>query len=126
MLDHLSIGIDDVDKAKSFYDKVLNTIDVKCLAEMDSLLAYGKDKIQFLAMLPHDGNPHTGGNGTHIAFVAKTEGQVDEFYNSALNNGGVCEGKPGERPYPHAKVYAAYIRDPFGNKLEVLTNGFSS
>ncbi len=125
MIDHLSVGVDDIKSAKKFYDSIFKTIGISRLAEMDGLLAYGIEAIQFLAMYPHDGNGSSAGNGTHIAFSAKTPDEVDRFHASALSIGGTCEGAPGPRVYPHAEVYAAYVRDPFGNKLEVLTNGFT-
>jgi catechol 2,3-dioxygenase-like lactoylglutathione lyase family enzyme len=125
MIDHLSVGVDDIKLAKEFYNPVFETIGISPLAEMDGLLAYGVKTIQFLAMSPHDGNISSSGNGTHIAFSAKTPDEVDRFYASSLSNGGTCAGEPGPRAYPHAEVYAAYVRDPFGNKLEVLTNGFT-
>ena len=61
----------------------------------------------------------------HVAFVAGGNEAVDAFHRAAIESGGSCEGKPGERTYPHRQVYAAYVRDPFGNKLEALTLGFA-
>lgn len=126
VFDHISIGVDNIEKAGDFYDKVLETINIKRLATMDALVAYGKDSIQFLAMLPYNKQQATHGNGVHIAFTAQNNQQVDAFYNTALKNGGSDEGAPGARPYPHREVYTAYLRDPFGNKLEIIAGGFAS
>lgn len=125
MIDHLSVGVDDLTRAKNFYDKSLGALGLNCLAEMDGLIAYGVDNIQFLAMMPFDGEAYTTANGMHIAFHASSPEAVDAFYNAALSEGATCEGAPGTRAYPHSEVYAAYVRDPFGHKLEALTNGFS-
>ena len=63
----------------------------------------------------------------HIAFAALSEQAVDSFHQQACEQGGRCEGKPGSRPaYPKADVYAAFVRDPFGNKLEAIFNGFTA
>ncbi|UTW55357.1 VOC family protein [Kordiimonas sp. SCSIO 12610] len=124
MIDHLSVGVSDIDQATAFYDAVLGALGCERMAKMDGLVAYGRDRIEFLAMLPFDGNASTSGNGVHIAFAASTNEQVDAFHAATLANGGVCDGAPGTRPYPHAEVYAAYVRDPFGNKLEALAGGF--
>lgn len=125
MIDHLSVGVSDIEKAEKFYDTVLATIGMKRLAELETIRAYGTETISFLAMTPFDQAPATHGNGTHIAFRADHDAQVDAFHQAAMDLGGVCEGKPGTRPYPHAEVYTAYVRDPFGNKLEVIRGGFS-
>ena len=125
MIDHMSVGVDDVDSAKDFYTKTLGELGFGLLAEMPGLLAYGENSIQFLAMRPFDGETAGAGNGMHVAFKATTQEQVDAFHSTAMANRATCEGAPGTRAYPHAEVYAAYIRDPFGHKLEVLTNGFA-
>ena len=126
MIDHISVGVSTIEAAAHFYGPVLDTLGAKELARMDGLIAYGRDRIEFLAMLPFDGNAESAGNGTHIAFVAPDEAAVAAFHAAALEAGGCCAGEPGERAYPHARVYAAYVHDPFGNKLEALTAGFGA
>lgn len=126
IIDHLSVGVDDLAKAKVFYNPVLNAIDVNLLAETEHFLAYGKSTVQFLAMPPYDKKPASAGNGAHICFAADSDQAVRDFHNNALEAGGVCEGKPGPRPaYPTDNAYAAYVHDPFGNKLEVIHGGFA-
>lgn len=125
MIDHLSVGVSDIEAAEQFYDNVLSTIGLQRLAALDGIRAYGGERIEFLAMLPFDKGEASFGNGTHIAFKARSDSDVDAFHAAALSNGGSDEGSPGPRPYPHAEVYAAYVRDPFGNKLEVLRGGFA-
>lgn len=125
IIDHVSVGVDCVDTAEDFYNTVLATIGVKQLAKLDGLVAYGKEFIQFVAIRPFDSGAATPGNGVHVALVADSPSQVDAFHKVSLAAGGSCEGKPGPRPYPHREVYAAFVRDPFGNKIEVLTQGFS-
>jgi predicted lactoylglutathione lyase len=56
----------------------------------------------------------------HIAFIAPNRHAVDLFYSNALKHGGKDEGKPGLRPQYHAHYYAAYVRDPDGNKLQAV------
>lgn len=125
MIDHISVGVDDIERAKQFYTPVLSKLGLGLMAEMNSLVAYGGDVIQFLAMLPFDGQAAGAGNGTHVAFRAGSAEQVDAFHAAAMAAGAACEGAPGTRAYPHDEVYAAYVRDPFGHKLEALTNGFA-
>ena len=69
---------------------------------------------------PEDGRPATWGNGTHVAFVAETKDAVHRFHDAVLRLGGSCEGKPGPRPHYGDNYYAAYVRDPDGNKLQAV------
>jgi predicted lactoylglutathione lyase len=54
-----------------------------------------------------------------VALAAKTRADVDAFYAAAIAAGGTDEGEPGLRPF-HASFYAAYVRDPDGNKLSAV------
>lgn len=127
IFDHLSLGVSNIERAASFYNDLMRTIDCEVLAISEGFIAYGADAVEFLVMLPQDQEIASAGNGTHIAFRAKSASVVDSFYHYAVNNGGSCEGAPGERPaYPLAGVYTAFVRDPFGNKLEIIHNGFAS
>lgn len=127
IIDHLSIGVPDIETGRKFYDPLMQTAGAQCLAANDRLAAYGKDRIEFLLTVPFDGGPQSGGNGTHIAFAAASKAAVDTIYNLVLANGGSDEGTPGPRAaYPMPDVYTGYVRDPFGNKLEIIHNGFSS
>lgn len=127
-IDHLSVGVSDLAAAGRFYDAVLETIGVKRLAANDAFVAYGKDAPQFLAMLPNDKRPATWGNGLHICFVADSRAAVDAFHQTGVEMGGMCEGKPGTRPgFPsNPEAYMAFVRDPFGNKLEAIHLGFDA
>lgn len=126
IFDHLSVGVDCIKKARAFYDGLMEVLDINFIAESGSFAAYGVSSPEFLAMVPFDGEAPTGGNGTHIALQAPSRTSVDAAHAHALEQGGVCEGAPGPREgYPNPNVYAAYFRDPFGNKLEVIHNGFA-
>lgn len=127
LIDHLSVGVSDLEAAQKFFDPVLKTIGVDRLAANSSFVAYGKDAPQFLAMLPYDRQAATPGNGVHIALHAKSRSDVDAFHKTALMLGGKCEGAPGVRAgFPgDPEAYMAFVRDPFGNKLEAIASGFA-
>lgn len=126
IIDHLSVGVPDIEKACAFYDAVLETLNITRLATSEAFAAYGQGAVQFLAVKPENGAPSAAGNGTHVCFVAPSQSAVDGFHAAALRNDGTCEGAPGPRPdYPASNVYAAFVRDPFGNKLEAIHNGFA-
>lgn len=127
ILDHISLGVTSIEEARRFYDPAMETLGLSCLAANEAFAAYGKDAVQFLVMVPADGNEFTRGNGTHVAFRAETTEQVDGFHAASLNAGGTCSGEPGPRPeYPAENVYAGFVIDPFGHKLEVIHNGFAA
>lgn len=126
IIDHLSVGVPDIDSACAFYDGLMETLGCQRLAKTDGFVAYGAGSVQFLIMKPADGEAYSAGNGTHICFVASEQSHVDAFHRFAVGSGGTCEGEPGPRPgYPKADVYTTFVRDPFGNKLEAIHNGFA-
>ena len=127
LIDHLSVGVPSIARASAFYDGLMATLGCRRLAASNGFAAYGTDTVQFLVMTPVDGRPATVGNGTHICFAAPDRDAVDAFHRFALDNGGRDEGTPGIRPdYPKPDVYTAFVRDPFGNKLEAIHNGFAA
>lgn len=126
IIDHLSIGVPDIEAACRFYDGLLGALGYSQVARTDSFAAYGDGTVQFLVMIPSDGEDFSAGNGTHICFRAKTPQAVDKFHDYALSNGGRDAGAPGPRKgYPIPDIYTAFIRDPFNNKLEAIHNGFN-
>lgn len=72
---------------------------------------------------PFDSAPATAGNGTMIGFMAASRAEVDAFHGAAMRHGGSEEGAPGPRPHYGPDWYAAYLRDPAGNKLSIVHNG---
>ena len=127
IIDHLSVGVPAIEEAARFYDGLMETLGFKNLAQTDGFAAYGVAAPAFLIMKPENGDASSAGNGVHIAFAAPAKNAVDAFHAFAIENGGACAGAPGSRPgYPKADVYTAFIRDPYGNKLEAIFNGFAA
>jgi hypothetical protein len=56
----------------------------------------------------------------HVAFAAKTKGQVNKFHAAALAQGGSNGGEPGPRPDYGPHYYGAFIYDLDGNKVEAV------
>lgn len=127
IIDHLSVGVPAIDEAARFYDGLMETLGLKNLAQTEGFAAYGAAAPAFLIMKPENGKDAGAGNGVHIAFAAPGKAAVDAFHAFAVRNGGACAGAPGPRPgYPKADVYTAFVRDPYGNKLEAIFNGFAA
>ena len=127
IIDHLSLGVADVPAARVFYSRVLNILGISCLAEGDGFAAFGRDRIAFLLLSPFDGGPASAGNGAHLAFAAPDREAVAKAHAEGLEAGASDEGAPGVRAaYPMPGVFAAYLRDPWGNKIELVHGGFSA
>ncbi len=120
MIDHVSVPVRDLKRAKSFYQAVLATLDYAILDDRPATVGFGKKYSEFWINLrpeaPHDDDP-----GTHIALRAKGKEVVDAFHAAALAHGGASDGAPGLRGDFGQGYYAAFIRDPDGNKIEAAT-----
>lgn len=121
MIHHVSFGTNDISRARAFYDPVLNLLGLRLVQASDRAADYGTDDIMFSIESPVDGQPATAGNGVHVAFQARDRQMVQQFHALALAHGGTEDGAPGLRPEYDANYYAAFVRDPDGNKVEAMT-----
>jgi len=114
---HVTVGTNDLEKARAFYDNVLATLGYKRFTDLgDNGSIWGEDAPSFFVLKPANGEPATVGNGVTVSFVAPSRAAVDAFHAAAMAAGSSDEGAPGTRDWaPNA--YAAYARDPDGNKL---------
>ncbi len=122
MLLYITLGSNDLSRAKTFYDAALGTLGMVRRVTDEVEIGYGAPtdtRTRLWVVTPYDQNPATIGNGSMLALEADSRATVDAFYAAAMANGGTDEGKPGLRPY-HADFYAAYVRDPDGNKLSAV------
>lgn len=113
---YITVGSNDLEKAKAFYDALLGSIGMRGIMEHPSggRLYSARDKGLFGVLAPHDGNEACVGNGTMGGFSFDTVEEVDAFHAKAIELGAKNEGDPGHRM---PKAYFAYFRDPDGNKL---------
>ncbi|OHV85474.1 VOC family protein [Ensifer sp. LCM 4579] len=122
MLLYVTLGTNDLQRAGAFYDTTLATLGRKRRKEDEVEIGYGADedvRCRLWVVTPFDGKAATNGNGSMVALEAESRAAVDAFYAAALANGGTDEGAPGLRPF-HPHFYAAYVRDPDGNKLSAV------
>ena len=123
IISHITLGTNDYDRAAIFYDAALKPLGFSRVAKpagKPPMYAVDGAMPHLYLYKPYDGQPATWGNGTHIAFQASTRDAVNSFYNEAIANGGTDEGLPGIREEYSSDYYAAYVRDPDGNKLQVV------
>jgi catechol 2,3-dioxygenase-like lactoylglutathione lyase family enzyme len=126
MLLYVTLGSNDIARAKIFYDATLATLGLVSHHSSDDEIGYRyandsaeSSECRLWILKPVLKLPATWGNGTMIALKAETRAAVDAFHKAAMNSGGTDEGAPGLRPY-HASFYACYVRDPDGNKLSAV------
>ncbi len=121
MFSHITIGTNDLERARRFYDPVMATLGLAAPFALPGTLIFGSmTGPKLFVVTPFDGNPASTGNGTHAAFIAADRAAVDAFHQAALAHGGSDEGAPGLRPHYHPHYYGAYVRDPDGNKLQAV------
>jgi catechol 2,3-dioxygenase-like lactoylglutathione lyase family enzyme len=121
MLHHISLGTADLARAEAFYDPVMRELGLNKTLRVDEAVGYGAGLTVFSLNLPADGAPASPGNGVHVAFEVEKRAAVDAFFRAAVGHGGTADGEPGLRPEYDGHYYAAFVRDPDGNKIEALT-----
>jgi len=121
MIHHVSVGTNDVERARAFYDPLMALLGYRSVANHPTSLDYGVTEVAFSVETPVDGRPATAGNGVHICFQARDRATVDAFYRRALELGGGGAGEPGVRPQYDDHYYGAFVYDPDGNKIEAVT-----
>jgi catechol 2,3-dioxygenase-like lactoylglutathione lyase family enzyme len=130
MIGYATLGSDNLPRARAFYDALLGEIGAKRMMEFGddlggfTLWSVAFDKPGIAVTNPHNKAAATAGNGNMLALTVDERAKVDALYSKALELGGSCEGPPGLRGEEGPQAfYAAYFRDPDGNKLCVFRMG---
>jgi catechol 2,3-dioxygenase-like lactoylglutathione lyase family enzyme len=121
VIDHVSLGVADLDRAARFYEAALGAIGFAKLEVRPTTIGFGKRYPEFwlnhrpaMAAVPTD-------TGVHVCVRAPTAPAVDAFHAAALAAGGSCDGAPGLRQHRTGGYYAAFVRDLDGNRVEAVT-----
>ncbi len=136
MLTYVYFGTSDLARAIAFYNAALTPLGMqRCVTgdpEWDRISAGwgtyedgGQRELAFWIGLPFDQRPASVGNGSMAAFRAPSWDAVDRFHAAALAHGGHSEGAPGLRLNYAPDFYAAYARDPDGNKIAAVCRGIT-
>lgn len=118
MLNHISIGVSSLAKAKAFYDSILLPLGYRCLSEDAGAMGYGQRAVEFWLLNSESPVPDEARSGLHICFTAPTRESVRRFHAAGLREGGRDHGKPGPRPDYGPDYYAAFLKDPDGYRVE--------
>jgi catechol 2,3-dioxygenase-like lactoylglutathione lyase family enzyme len=129
MIAYVTVGADDIARAKRFYSAFLPALGYE-LHEGPEGLSYtlppepGQSPVlpDFYVKPPFDGAPASAGNGSMVAFEARSQEQVRNLHAAALDAGGSDEGAPGFRAAYGPHFYVGYLRDPQGNKIALSSS----
>ena len=121
MVDHISIGVSDLERSARFYELTLAPLGLAKLVTRPATVGFGKRYPEFWINLRFGMAAIGPESGCHVCLRAKSEGEVDAFHQAALGAGGSSDGAPGLRPHDRVRYYAAFIRDPDGNRVEAVT-----
>jgi catechol 2,3-dioxygenase-like lactoylglutathione lyase family enzyme len=120
MLGHVSIGVQDLERASRFYDAALAPLGWRRVWTERGGVGYGLDGVHDKLAVFLRADAFAPGPGFHLAFDAPDTAAVHAFHAAALANGGTDEGRPGPRPHYGPAYYAAFVLDPEGWKLEAV------
>ncbi|MFC2250106.1 VOC family protein [Labrys portucalensis] len=124
LLDHVSIGVPDLQQARAFYDAIMSALGAPKVYDRSEAIGYGErcrsndTQSTFLAIYLDPSNIEE--NKRHWCFKAASRAQVDAFYAAGLASGGRANGAPGLRTHYHDHYYAAFLIDPAGNRVEAV------
>lgn len=125
MIGYTMVGTKDLEKAKRFYEPIFEELGQELCFSDDQVATWGKKSDEsaprFISGYPFDGNEATVGNGVMTALLVPNSAKIDRLFEIALKHGGSSEGEPGPRPQYSKGFYAAYLRDPDGNKIAFVS-----
>lgn len=129
MIAYVTVGADDIARAKRFYEALLPALGYH-LDEGPEGLSFSLPAVEgqssrlpdFYVKPTFDKRPASAGNGTMIAFEAPTQERVRQLYTAALAAGGTDEGAPGFRTAYGPRFFVCYLRDPQGNKIALFSS----
>ncbi len=117
-LSHVSLGTNDLPRARAFYTRVLATVGCKVMMEHPGMVAFGRTYPEFWINAPFNGGPATVGNGVHVGFMAVSKAEVEAFFAEAIAAGGTPDGDPGHRHDYGEPYFGCFVKDLDGNKIE--------
>ena len=121
MIDHVSIAVRDLAASARFYETVLATLGYEKLADRPATIGFGKKYPELWLNERRNMAPVDADTGAHICLRASSVEAVQAFHAAAITAGGASDGAPGPRSGQIGGYYAAFIRDPEGNKIEAAT-----
>lgn len=126
MIGYVTVGTNDLERARSYYDALFDSIGGRRLMELPdqrgfTMYGMAMNRPSVVITRPYDGGEASPGNGNMVAIPMDSKDKVDAFHAKALELGGTNEGDPGYRGDPKSGYYFAYFRDLDRNKFAVFS-----
>ena len=122
MIDHVSVAVRDLDASASFYATLLAPLGLSKLREWpNAAVGFGKKYPEFWINRRDAMDRVAENSGVHICLRAPDTQAVEAFHAAGVKSGGASDGAPGPRKEYHDGYYAAFVRDPDGNRIEAVT-----
>jgi catechol 2,3-dioxygenase-like lactoylglutathione lyase family enzyme len=118
MIDHVGFEVSDLRRSGAFYDGIFLALGARRLHESEHAIAYGTEAPTFWIVIR--GRAPGPGYG-HIALRASGPPAVRAAHAAGLAAGGSDDGPPGQRAQYGPRYFAAYLRDPDGLHVEVVS-----
>jgi catechol 2,3-dioxygenase-like lactoylglutathione lyase family enzyme len=118
IIDHVGFEVSDLTRSAAMYDPLFFALGVRRAVTSERAIAYGDNHPAFW-LVQRGALP--GPSYGHVALRASGRAAVDAAYAAALAAGGRDDGPPGPRPQYGPRYYAAYLRDPDGLRVEIVT-----
>lgn len=117
MFDHVKFGVSDYEASRTFFLKALEPLGITEVVDWppSGVEIVARDGAS-LCLYQSDVKPAP----LHLAFVARSRGEVQAFYCAALGAGGKDNGPPGIRPQYSGSYYAAFVIGPDGHNIEAV------
>lgn len=120
MIDHIGVAVSVIARSRVFYEAALAPLGIRTIGTETNTLGnntvlMGDREIFFVLADGEQVSP-----ALHLAFRARTSGEVDAFHAAALAAGGRDNGLPGLRPQYSGRYYAAFVLDPDGMNIEAV------
>jgi len=121
MIDHVSVAVSDIRRSTAFYSAILQPLGYSAMVSDEARVGFGKKYPELWLNLrkPYPQMPLD--SGAHICLRARSVEMVEAFHAAALQSGGSSFGAPGPREAAMTSYFGAFIQDPDGNKIEVMT-----
>jgi catechol 2,3-dioxygenase-like lactoylglutathione lyase family enzyme len=118
MIDHVGFEVSDLERSARFYDALFFALGGRRMYESSQAIAYGVNGPSVWIVVR--GRTPAPGYG-HLALQASGRAAVDAAHAAGLASGGEDDGPPAQRPQYGRRYYAAYLRDPDGLRVEVVS-----
>ena len=118
MIDHIGFEVSELERSVRFYDAVFYALGARRMVESEHAVAYGVNAPAVWIVVR--GRMPGPGYG-HVALQASGKAAVDAAFRAGMDNGGRDDGAPGQRPQYGRRYYAAYLLDPDGLRVEIVS-----